>query len=268
MLGFSIISAIMDETNFMAKYTPKKIERDGKRLGVTDQAETIYAAIKRRMKSRFESKGKLPGVFFIVSSKQTDKDFTARRIRESINDSNVLVRDFSLWNVKADQYSSNKFYVLVGNETVPSCILEPGEETKYKGSLCPENCVLVEVPEDFRRDFEIDLEGCLTGDTKIPLLDGTELPIKDLVGLGEFWTYSYMPDGRFVPGRGHDARLTHKNVEIVKVLLDNGKSVCCTPDHLFMLRSGEYIEARNLSVGDSLMPFYWKRDRHGYERDA
>lgn len=97
---------------------------------------------------------------------------------------------------------------------------------------------------------------CLTGDTKIPLLNGTTVPIKELVGIEEFWLYSFGPDGKPHPGRGHSARLTRKDAKILEVELDNGKTVKCTPDHLFMLRDGTYLPASELTAGTSLMPLY------------
>jgi len=160
VLGMNLISAILDETNFMHKNEGKKTS-DGRRYGMVDQAESLYTAMKRRMKSRFEKGGKLPGMLFVVSSKQTNDDFTARRIREAINDPHVLVRDFSLWDVKPSHYSDKKFFVLCGNESIPSRVLDEGEESRYSDELTPENCVLIEVPEDFRADFESDLEGSI-----------------------------------------------------------------------------------------------------------
>lgn len=106
---------------------------------------------------------------------------------------------------------------------------------------------------------------CFTADTKISLLDGREVPIKDLVGLDEFWVYSCKEDGTVVPGRGHSCRKTRENVKIVNVILDNGESVRCTPDHPFMLRDGSYKAASNLTSGDSLMPLY-RTVEGGYEK--
>jgi tRNA-splicing ligase RtcB len=51
------------------------------------------------------------------------------------------------------------------------------------------------------------------------------------------------------------ARKTRENAELVKVTLDNGREVVCTPDHEFMLRDGAYRQARDLGAGTSLMPF-------------
>jgi hypothetical protein len=126
-----------------------------------DHAETIYNAINRRMKSRFKQRGKLPGMIFIVSSKKTVDDFTARRVRQSLADPSVFVRDYALWEVKPeDYYSAKKFWVLVGNEQIPSRILEDNEVETLRKTI-PESTILLDVPEDFRIDFERDLEGSI-----------------------------------------------------------------------------------------------------------
>lgn len=159
VLGLNTISAIMDETNFLHK--SKQARAADKRWGAQDSAEKLYAAIKRRMKSRFEKKGRLPGMIFIVSSKNTNDDFTERRIQAAKTDPSVWVRDYSLWDVKPDAYlDASRFWVLVGNEQLPSRILDDQELAEMEGDI-PEGCVLVDVPEDFRMDFESDLEGAI-----------------------------------------------------------------------------------------------------------
>lgn len=154
-LGLNAIGALLDETNFLPK-TQKEMA-----LGAVDRAETIYNTIQRRMKSRFARYGKLPGMLFIVSSKKTMDDFTARRIRDAVNDPTVFVRDYALWDTKPDDYySAKKFWVLGGTDSVPSKILTDPEYVELKERV-PEGATLVHVPEDFRNDFERDLEGSL-----------------------------------------------------------------------------------------------------------
>jgi hypothetical protein len=112
---------------------------------------------------------------------------------------------------------------------------------------------------------------CLTADTKISLLDGTERSILDLCKGFEdrsFWVYSCDENGGVVPGLAHHPRKTGEKKPIVKVTLDNGETIRCTPDEWFMLRDGSYREAFNLVAGDSLMPLYRKIDEKqlpGYE---
>lgn len=106
---------------------------------------------------------------------------------------------------------------------------------------------------------------CLSGDTEIRLLDNCDYLIESLVGKGEFPVWSCKPDGKIVAAMA-TAIKTRKNVKVIRVHLDNGESVKCTPDHLFMMRDGSYKPASDLNPNDSLMPFYSKLDKDGYCR--
>lgn len=101
---------------------------------------------------------------------------------------------------------------------------------------------------------------CLTGDTKIRLLDGTTKTLKELHDkeAKDFWVYSIDASGNIVPGKADCVVLTKKNAKVLKVTLDNGKSFKCTPNHKCLLRNGTYVEAQELKAGDALMPLYTK----------
>jgi tRNA-splicing ligase RtcB len=109
---------------------------------------------------------------------------------------------------------------------------------------------------------------CFTGDTKIPLVDGRELTLKELSECykndEEFYVYSITPDGFVTTGKAKNPRKTHVNAVLVEVELDNGEKVRCTPDHRWMLRDGSYCEAKDLKSDVSLMPFYRFIDKSGY----
>lgn len=153
-LGLNVVAALIDEGNFMPK-------GNDPRFDAVDKAEILYNGLKRRLKSRFQELGRLPGAIFIISSKMTADDFTARRIKASTKDPHVFVRDYALWEVMPPgTYDGDVFWVLVGNEQTPSKILSPDEVDTFKEDK-PEGCVLVEVPEDFRPEFEADLEGAI-----------------------------------------------------------------------------------------------------------
>jgi hypothetical protein len=110
------------------------------------------------------------------------------------------------------------------------------------------------------------LAGCFTGETRVPLLDGTTPRIEDLVDR-EVWVYSATPAGDFVPGRAR-GRLSKHVTEVVDVMLDDGRVVRCTPEHLWMLKTGVYKEAQQLVPGvDRLMPCKrsWPVINAGYE---
>lgn len=103
---------------------------------------------------------------------------------------------------------------------------------------------------------------CFTGDTKVSLLDGREVSLRDLsdeVKSGKsVWVYSCRPDGEVTVGKVTACEKTQENASLVKVTFDNGETVRCTPDHLFMLRDGSYKEVQSLESQESLMPLYKK----------
>ena len=104
--------------------------------------------------------------------------------------------------------------------------------------------------------------GCFTGDTRVPLADGKDYAIADLVGR-DLVVYACTPSGRVVMTAA-TARKTRTNASLLRVTLDNGEQSRCTPDHQFMLRDGSYARADSLSAGASLMPLYKTRDKDGY----
>ena len=106
---------------------------------------------------------------------------------------------------------------------------------------------------------------CLSGETLIPQLDGSEKTLLEMVEAHERgeeqWVYSVdVNDGnKLKPGKVAWAGGTRKNAQLLKITLDNGESIKVTPDHKMIRRSGEFAEAQELRPGDSLMPYYRKR---------
>lgn len=100
---------------------------------------------------------------------------------------------------------------------------------------------------------------CLSLDTKIPLLDGRELTLQDIITEHqegkELWAYSCCPlTGKLAPGLITWAGVTRKNTEVVRVTFDNGESIVCTPDHKFPVQGKGKTEAKDLKPGDSMFP--------------
>lgn len=110
--------------------------------------------------------------------------------------------------------------------------------------------------------------GCLAMDTKIPLLDGRTLDIREIeleLQQGkQIWTYSSNPDtGHVAPGLVTWAGVTNKSAEVMKLTFDNGKELICTLDHKFPIIGKGFVEAKDLVVGESMTPFYTKREKLG-----
>ena len=107
---------------------------------------------------------------------------------------------------------------------------------------------------------EAEYRTCLFGATPIKLLDGTARKIEDLVGKG-FSVYSFdLAERRVVIGRAGNCRRTGVGVPVVRVSLDNGCSFTCTKDHLWLLKSGTYVNAGDLVAGDSLRAVFFTLD--------
>ncbi|MBU4251684.1 MAG: DNA gyrase subunit A [Candidatus Omnitrophica bacterium] len=125
---------------------------------------------------------------------------------------------------------------------------------------------LVRMAQDFSLRYPlVDGQGnfgCFTKDTKVKLVDGRNLDFGDLIkeaGQGRVnYTYTINHSGLISIAEIKNPRLTTRNAEIIKVILDNGAEIRCTPNHRFMLRDGAYKEAKDLTTGESLMPLYEK----------
>ena len=101
---------------------------------------------------------------------------------------------------------------------------------------------------------------CLDLDTKIPLLDGRTLSLRELIvefdAGKENWVYSCDPQsGRVVPGVVSWAGVTRTQAETIKLTFDNGQELICTPDHKIPVFGRGFVEAKDLTVDDSLIAF-------------
>lgn len=104
-------------------------------------------------------------------------------------------------------------------------------------------------------------EACLTGDTKIIVQHASgsrkEVTIKELYDTSakDFKVVSFEQNGpyySFSVKTADKVLLTRKNATVVKITLNTGDSIRCTPDHLFLLRGNDYRMAGNLLSGDEL----------------
>ena len=102
--------------------------------------------------------------------------------------------------------------------------------------------------------------GCFTKETEVKLTGGRNLSFEKLIE--EYkkgkknYAYTINKEGEVKISEILNPRLTRKNAEVIKIILDNGSEIKCTPDHKFMLLNGSYKQAQFLEAGDSLMPVY------------
>ncbi len=101
--------------------------------------------------------------------------------------------------------------------------------------------------------------GCFSGDTKVELYNGEQKTLAELVDMAhrgarvDVFTVDAHRNVRIKPMRA--PRLVRRSDPVVKVTLESGAEIVCTPDHRFMMRDGTYREAQQLKPKDQLMPF-------------
>ncbi|MBP1661990.1 MAG: gyrB, partial [Thermoplasmatales archaeon] len=82
--------------------------------------------------------------------------------------------------------------------------------------------------------------GCFSADTKIALADGRNISFKQLVeedkqGKHNF-CYTIKQDGSIGIEEIKNPRITKRNTDVIKIILDNKDEIICTPNHPFMMR--------------------------------
>lgn len=127
------------------------------------------------------------------------------------------------------------------------------------------------IDEDFfvpvRSDKSSDIVslpgGCLSLDTKIPLLNGGVKSLSALIN--EFnsgknnYVFSCNPEtGEEIIGNIAWAGITHRNAEVLKITLDNNEELICTPDHKFPVYKKGFVEAKNLDINDDFIISFHK----------
>ncbi|SFV51214.1 DNA gyrase subunit B [hydrothermal vent metagenome] len=119
---------------------------------------------------------------------------------------------------------------------------------------------------------DADVDGCLTGDTEVKLLDGTYQTMEKLTELypneeNKFWVWASDEDGKPTPAKAHSVRVTKKVKKLYKITLDNDFVIEATDNHPFRLINGDYVRADELKEDYSLMPLYYKVEEKGFYPD-
>jgi len=199
--------------------------------------------------------------------------FEGRQVREGVISYGVSSYGYDMRVAREFRIFTN-----VLNSIVDPKNFDPRSFVEFEGDICivpPNSFALARSVEYFRipRDVVTVCVGkstyarCFTGDTRVALVDGTAPTFEELArraGDGEmFWGYSVGQYGRIIVSLLDQPRLVGRDV-VLRVKLDSGESIDCSPDHVFLLRDGRTAAAADLRPGDSLMPLYRQLVR-GYE---
>ena len=197
---------------------------------------------------------------------------------ESLKRDGVISYGLSSYGYDARLAPEYKIFTNVDNTLIDPKNFDTKCFVERTGDICiipPHSFVLARTIEFFRIPRNVlticlgksTYARCFTGDTKVALVDGTTASFVELekrASKGErFWGYSVNEFGNIVVSELlAPRRVGHEKV--IELELDNGQVVRPTPDHEFFNRKGELVEAKDLKVGDSLLPLYRAVSR-GYE---
>jgi hypothetical protein len=157
-ISMNVIGGVLDEMNFMQKMQKSK-NQNAELDGTYSQAKALYNNLVRRRKSRFNKRGNLPGILFLVSSSRFPDDFTEAKAAEAAmcggTDPGIYVISKSVWEGKGrHHFMDETFRVMIGNNMVRSRIMKEGEEPLA-------GCEVIDVPQDFLPEFQKDIDGSL-----------------------------------------------------------------------------------------------------------
>ena len=166
-LGYNVFNAVMDELNFLAF-----VENSARIRGsedIYDQASKLYMTTFRRIKSRFQIAGKSPGKLFLISSANYPGDFMDRRRKEAEEQlrsgkrRTIFMVTMSRWEaLPPGTFSDEKFLVEVGDAVKKSRLISDRSEAI-------DSTDVIEVPIDFKEEFEKDLEAAIRDIAGIPV---------------------------------------------------------------------------------------------------
>ena len=155
--------AMLDEIDF-AKGQDASLEKSA--------IMKLYSSVKRRIESRFMRKGRVPGLLFLVSSKNNVYDFLETYINMNRDNPQLMIIDEPLWVVKASvgNYSGETFKVAVGNRYHPSKILTDKDDWEAIEKVQK----VIDVPIEHYDAFKINLNLALADIAGIALVSSAK----------------------------------------------------------------------------------------------
>ena len=155
-IGKNVIGGILDEVNFMSNVEKSKKTADG---DTYEQAVELYNSIARRRESRFMSRGRLPGLLCLVSSKRFRGQFTDVKTEEARTNPRIYVYDKCIWDVVSEtkrekMYSGKNFDVFVGDEHRKPFIVDKAHKAPADANS---RALVHAIPVEHKHEFEADL---------------------------------------------------------------------------------------------------------------
>ena len=185
-LGGDVIASIIDEGDFYGSAG----SQDTTGSQALSKAQSLYSSIRKRAKSRFMVGGRNFSLNMIISSPTYASSFISKLIDDNRTNPHAYIIEETLWTVKPKgTYSSEMFLVFKGTPTLDPQIVDTPDfintvlatmylpQRNFKSNV-PIECLadlpdevqklFIQIPIDFRKDFEIDLITALQDIASVP----------------------------------------------------------------------------------------------------
>lgn len=158
-LGQQIFVGFMDECSF-AKAGVKDVQKAKAHM------KELYDTISARIEGTFRQNGEVFGKLFAISSKKSDSDFMEYYIankKRAGESGHMYIVDKPQWEVlPASMFSSEKFYIAVGNKNQKGFVVSKEQETEEGlQALISQGFTLLTPPIDMRGNFISDFDVAL-----------------------------------------------------------------------------------------------------------
>lgn len=188
---------------------------------------------------------------------------------ENLNEDEKLALEQILKEMKVGSSETYEALLYSQYEEIPVTLDEFIDNPEYLGastnngkSLYPYwREALHKIVEGGKNYTEIIFAGCVEGSTRIPLMDGSNPTILEMYNnwnsskKPKYYTYTYDQNKqRIVSGKVENV-FCAGIVPVYEIEFDDGSKTKVSWDHMFMLRDGSFVNAKDLKPNDSIMPF-------------
>lgn len=185
-LGGDVIASIIDEGDFYGSAGGQ----DTTGTQALSKAQSLYASIRKRARSRFMVGGRNYSLNMIISSPTYASSFISKLIDDNRMNPHAYIIEETLWTVKPKgTYSDKMFLVFKGTPTLDPQIVEDCDffntllatlylPQKKFANNDPVACLadlpidvqqhFIQIPIDFKKDFEVDLITALQDIASVP----------------------------------------------------------------------------------------------------
>jgi KaiC/GvpD/RAD55 family RecA-like ATPase len=225
-----------------------------------NQKKVIYYSLEmkqRKILKRMDMRIAALGSDVIKSDPSKFTDALKRRAPQLMGTGNILVKSYPTRSCTSSMLCGHLSQTIAGGFKPDLIVVDYVDIMKPERRIGETHNEQAGCVEDLRRiagEFNVAVwTACFPAGTMVASPRGP-IAIEQIPEGYPVYSYDHV-NKCLIVAKASAAFKTRKKAKLVRVDIDHGESVTCTPDHLFLLRDGTYVQAQDLKPGVSLMPF-------------